>query len=46
MVGTAIDVGLGRRTLDDVRAALETGEREKAGRTAPPDGLYLVEVRY
>jgi tRNA pseudouridine38-40 synthase len=46
MVGTAVDVGLGRRTLDDVRAALETGDREKAGRTAPPDGLYLVEVRY
>ncbi|MFZ5476397.1 MAG: tRNA pseudouridine(38-40) synthase TruA [Myxococcota bacterium] len=46
MVGTALDVGMGRRTLDDVRAALETGDRERAGRTAPPDGLYLVEVRY
>ena len=46
MVGTAIDVGLGRRTLAEVREALETGDREKAGRTAPPDGLYLVEVFY
>ncbi|MDP2315945.1 MAG: tRNA pseudouridine(38-40) synthase TruA [Pseudomonadota bacterium] len=46
MVGTAIDVGLGRRALDDVRQALETGKRDLAGRTAPPDGLYLVEVRY
>lgn len=46
LVGTALDVGLGRRTLDDVRVALEMGERARAGRTAPPDGLYLVEVRY
>lgn len=46
LTGTALDVGLGRRTLDDVRAALETGARDRAGRTAPPDGLYLVEVRY
>ncbi|MDO9280603.1 MAG: tRNA pseudouridine(38-40) synthase TruA [Pseudomonadota bacterium] len=46
MVGTAIEVGLGRRSLDDVRAALATGKRALAGRTAPPDGLYLVEVRY
>jgi tRNA pseudouridine38-40 synthase len=46
LVGTAIDVGLGKRTLDQVRAALETGRRDLAGRTAPPDGLYLVSVRY
>jgi tRNA pseudouridine38-40 synthase len=46
MVGTAIEVGLGRRSLDQVRAALTTGQRSLAGRTAPPDGLYLVEVRY
>ena len=46
MSGTAIDVGLGRLRIEDVREALETGKRAKAGRTAPPDGLYLVEVRY
>lgn len=46
MVGTVIEVGLGRMPLDAVREALATGRRELAGRTAPPDGLYLVEVRY
>ncbi len=46
MVGTAIEVGLGRLPLDAVAEALATGRRELAGRTAPPDGLYLVEVRY
>ena len=44
LTGTAIDVGLGRRTLEDVRAALTTGDRERAGETAPPQGLYLVRV--
>jgi tRNA pseudouridine38-40 synthase len=46
MVGTAIDVGMGRRTVAQVQEALATGARERAGRTAPPDGLYLVEVYY
>jgi tRNA pseudouridine38-40 synthase len=46
MVGTVIDVGLGRCTLDEVSLALATGRREHAGRTAPPGGLYLVKVHY
>lgn len=46
LVGTAIDVGLGKRSLDQVRLALHGGPRDLAGRTAPPDGLYLVSVRY
>jgi tRNA pseudouridine38-40 synthase len=46
LVGTALDVGRGRRTLDDVRVALDTGDRTRAGLTAPAHGLWLVRVDY
>lgn len=46
MVGTLLEAGWGRRTPESITAALASGRREDAGRTAPPDGLYLVNVRY
>lgn len=46
IAGTLIDVGRGRLTIDDVRAALEGGDRERAGPTAPARGLYLLRVLY
>lgn len=46
VAGTLIYVSEGKRTLDDVQCALETGEREFAGATLPPEGLYLNEVFY
>lgn len=46
MAGTLIDVGLQRRRLQDVEQALRTGDRSDAGRTAPPQGLFLVRVDY
>lgn len=45
IAGTLIEVGLGRRTLQSVDEALTTGERKKAGPTAPPQGLMLVEIK-
>lgn len=45
IAGTLIEAGEGRRTLDDVKEALATGERKKAGPTAPPHGLMLLEIR-
>ena len=46
ITGTLVEVGLGRRSADDVRLAIETQDRTKAGHVAPPHGLYLDEVFY
>ena len=46
MVGTLKLVGEGKWTRADVAAALAARDRAKGGPTAPPEGLYLVEVRY
>lgn len=46
LVGTAIDVALGRRPLSCVDDALATGNRSKAGPTAAADGLTMEEVFY
>jgi len=45
-VGTLRLVGEGKWTVADVRAALEARDRTQGGPTAPPEGLYLVEVTY
>ncbi|MCC7538304.1 MAG: tRNA pseudouridine(38-40) synthase TruA, partial [Deltaproteobacteria bacterium] len=44
LVGTLVEVGMGRRTASSVAALLSGGRREDAGRTAPAHGLYLVHV--
>lgn len=46
ITGTLVEVGLGRHQPDDVRRMLESKDRSQAGRTAPPQGLYLVKVLY
>lgn len=46
MVGTLVEVGLGRRPPSDVPLLLKEGTRPLAGRTAPPQGLCLMEVWY
>jgi tRNA pseudouridine38-40 synthase len=44
MVGTLVEIGLGRGDGARIDEVLRTGDRSKAGRTAPPSGLTLVEV--
>jgi tRNA pseudouridine38-40 synthase len=39
-------VGLGKRTPESIGALLASGDRTKAGPTAPPQGLCLEEVFY
>lgn len=46
IAGTLIHVGRGRWSPDDMRRILDTGDRTHAGETAPPQGLYLVNVGY
>ncbi len=46
MVGTLKLVGEGRWPPDRVAAALAATQRSEAGPTAPPEGLFLVNVRY
>ena len=46
LTGTLLEVGLGERSLPEVRLALEGKDRSLAGFTAPPQGLFLVDVFY
>ncbi|MBT9151933.1 MAG: tRNA pseudouridine synthase A [Firmicutes bacterium] len=46
IVGELVAVARGSVTLEEVAATLATAERRHPPLTAPPQGLYLVEVRY
>ena len=45
-VGTLVTIGWGRADAQLVEEILAHGDRTRAGRTAPADGLYLDWVRY
>lgn len=46
MAGTLVEVGRGRRPPSWIDEVLASRERARAGRTAPPSGLFLVAVEY
>jgi tRNA pseudouridine38-40 synthase len=46
IVGTLLHVGTGRWDSQDIRRIRDAMDRSQAGDTAPPQGLYLVEVDY
>ena len=46
IVGTLVEVGLGRRPAAWALDVLGSRDRQTAGPTAPAHGLYLLRVRY
>ncbi len=46
ITGTLVDVGLGKINSDALPAIIKSCDRQRAGHTAPPQGLYLAEVYY
>lgn len=44
--GTLVDVGLGKIQPEKVFDIIESKDRQNAGHTAPPQGLYLMKVYY
>lgn len=46
IVGTLVEVGLSKRPITSLSEALETGDRNLCGPTAPPRGLTLNSVEY
>jgi len=46
IAGTIVDIGLEKIKVENLPSIIESGDRTLAGKTLPPHGLYLVEVRY
>lgn len=46
IAGTLMQAGIGKLLPEDVLSILESKDRRRAGITAKPQGLFLVEVRY
>lgn len=46
IIGTLVDVGHHKTTLAEFKEILESLDRDRAGVTAPPQGLFLIRVRY
>jgi len=46
LVGTLLEVGLGKINVEELKSIIASKDRTKAGKTVPAQGLYLVEVYY
>jgi tRNA pseudouridine38-40 synthase len=46
IVGTMINIGIGKISITDFQDIINSKDRNKAGFSAPAHGLYLTEVKY
>ena len=46
IAGTLVEVGLGKIEPKNITKIIESKDRKNAGKTLPPQGLYLVNVEY
>lgn len=46
IVGTLVDVGLGKITKDEFRQIIESKSRSNAGLSVPAKGLFLTKIKY
>ena len=46
IVGTLVEVGIGKIKPEDIKKIIESKYRKNAGKTLPPQGLYLLKVDY
>ena len=46
IIGTLVDIGLRKIDPEDMKNIIQSRDRQKAGHTAPPGGLYLAKVYF
>lgn len=46
IVGTLLEVGRGKLGVEEIPELFEARDRSRSGPTAPPEGLYLVSLKY
>jgi tRNA pseudouridine38-40 synthase len=46
IVGTLIDIGVGKKATDDVHKIIAKRDRSESGMSAPAHGLFLYKVKY
>lgn len=46
IVGTLLEVGVGKLSVEEFVQIIESGDRRKAGESVPAHGLYLTEIGY
>ena len=46
IAGTLLEVGIGKINPEEIIDIINSGDRKKAGKTLPPNGLYLVKAEY